>query len=100
MCLAVPGRILDIEGESPLARKARVSFGGVVKTISLAYVPEAKIDDYVIVHVGFALSVVDESEAERVLREFEMAGFEIGGSDPTDPTGLGAAASRDGGAGS
>lgn len=75
MCLAVPGKILDITGDTPLARRARVSFGGVVKDISLAYVPEAEVGQYVIVHVGLALSVVDEVEAERTLKEFEKAGF-------------------------
>ena len=62
MCLAVPGKILSIHGED-LARAARVSFGGIVKEISLAYVPEANEGQYVIVHVGFAISVVDEAEA-------------------------------------
>jgi len=62
MCLAVPGKILSIHGED-FARMARVSFGGIVKEISLAYVPEAKEGQYVIVHVGFAISVVDEAEA-------------------------------------
>ena len=67
MCLAVPGRILSMQGED-LARTARVSFGGIVKEVSLAYVPEAKVGDYAIVHVGFAISLVDEQEA---LRTFE-----------------------------
>ena len=62
MCLAVPGKILSVHGED-FARMARVSFGGIVKEISLAYVPEANVGEYVIVHVGFAISVVDEAEA-------------------------------------
>jgi hydrogenase expression/formation protein HypC len=62
MCLAVPGKILSIAGADEL-RAGRVSFGGIVKEVNLACVPEAKIGDYVIVHVGFALSVVDEAEA-------------------------------------
>jgi hydrogenase expression/formation protein HypC len=66
MCLAVPGKIISINGEESLGRTGRVSFGGVVKEVSLAYVPEADIGDYVIVHVGFALSKVDETEAVRV----------------------------------
>jgi hydrogenase expression/formation protein HypC len=66
MCLAVPGKILSIEENTPLERSGRVSFGGVVKEVSLAYVPQAQIGDYVIVHVGFALQVVDEEEAQRV----------------------------------
>ena len=94
MCLAVPGRVLEIEGDEPLARRAKVSFGGVIKSISLAYVPEAKIDDYVIVHVGFALSIVDEAEAQRVLAEFERAGFtmdELSG-EPESAAGINGAA--------
>ena len=66
MCLAIPGQILSIEGEDPLARSGRVSFGGVVKEVNLAYVPEARAGDYVLVHVGFALSIVDELEANRM----------------------------------
>ena len=65
MCLAVPGKIISIQGDG-LNRTGRVSFNGVVKETSLAYVPDAHLDDYVIVHVGFALSVVDEEEARRV----------------------------------
>ncbi|MGB8888953.1 MAG: HypC/HybG/HupF family hydrogenase formation chaperone [Candidatus Korobacteraceae bacterium] len=67
MCLAVPGKILSIQGED-FARTARVSFGGIVKEVNLAYVPEAMVADYVIVHVGFAISLLDEQEA---LRTFE-----------------------------
>ena len=66
MCLAVPGKLLSISGDEPLARQGRVSFGGIVKEVSLAYVPEVQVGDYVIVHVGFALSRVDEEEAQRV----------------------------------
>jgi hydrogenase expression/formation protein HypC len=62
MCLAVPGKIISIEGED-FARMARVNFGGILKEVSLAYTPEAREDDYVLVHVGFAISVVDEAEA-------------------------------------
>lgn len=66
MCLAVPGKILSIEGMDDLLRSARVDFGGVVKEVNLAYVPEARIGDYVLVHVGFAISVIDETEAQQV----------------------------------
>jgi hydrogenase expression/formation protein HypC len=66
MCLAIPGRILDVTGDDPLLRTGRVSFGGAVKEINLAYVPEACVGDYVIVHVGFAISLLDEIEAARV----------------------------------
>lgn len=65
MCLAVPGRILAISG-ADCFRTARVDFGGIVKEVNLACVPEARLDDYVLVHVGVALSVIDEREAAEV----------------------------------
>ena len=74
MCLAVPGKITSISGDDPLMRTGKVDFGGILKEVSLAYVPEVKIGDYVIVHVGFALSKVDEAEAMQVfeyLREMQ-----------------------------
>jgi len=67
MCLAVPGKILSIQdSENELMKFGKVSFGGIVKDVNLAYTPEAKEGDYVIVHVGFALNTVDESEAMKV----------------------------------
>ena len=67
MCLAVPGKILSIDDSNgELMKIGKVSFGGIVKEVNLAYTPEAKVDDYVIVHVGFALNTVDESEAIKV----------------------------------
>jgi hydrogenase expression/formation protein HypC len=74
MCLAVPGQITSIIEGEPLARSGRVSFGGIVKEVSLAYVPEARIGDYVIVHVGFALSIVDAEEASKVFEYLEQMG--------------------------
>ena len=74
MCLAVPGKIMSISGEEPLMRMGKIDFGGIFKEASLAYVPEAQIGDYVIVHVGFAISRLDEEEANKVfeyLREME-----------------------------
>jgi hydrogenase expression/formation protein HypC len=74
MCLAIPGKVTSISGEDPLLRSGKVDFGGVLKEVSLAYVPEVKVGDYVIVHVGFALSRVDEAEANQVfeyLREMQ-----------------------------
>lgn len=65
MCLAVPGKIVSITGED-LVRQAKVDFGGVLREVNLAYVPDAKVDDYVLVHVGFAINVVDEEEAAKV----------------------------------
>ncbi len=65
MCLAVPGKIVSVSGED-ITRQARVDFGGVLKEVNLAFVPEAKVGEYVLVHVGFAISVVDEEEADKV----------------------------------
>lgn len=67
MCLAVPGEVLSIEG-SELSREGRVAFGGIIKQANLTYVPEAVIGDYVLVHAGFAIAVIDAEEARRTLR--------------------------------
>jgi hydrogenase expression/formation protein HypC len=68
MCLAVPGKIISIENNADdIFRIAKVSFDGVVKEVSLAMVPEARKGDYVLVHVGSAISVVDEEEARLTL---------------------------------
>ncbi len=69
MCLAVPGKIVKISDEDPLFRLGVADFGGVTREVNLACVPEAKIGDYVIVHVGMALSVADEETALRALNE-------------------------------
>ena len=66
MCLAIPGKVESITGDDPLTRMGQVNFGGILKEASLAYVPETKIGDYVIVHAGFALSRVDEEEAQKI----------------------------------
>lgn len=75
MCLAVPGKIVGIlDDPDPALRRAKVDFAGVRKEVSLAFTPEAAEGDYVLVHVGFALSVVDEAEAQKIfeyLREME-----------------------------
>lgn len=68
MCLAVPGKILSIEGADPLMLSGRVDFAGIVKEVNLAYVPEAKTGDYVLVHAGFAISVIDEEQAGLVFK--------------------------------
>jgi hydrogenase expression/formation protein HypC len=72
MCLAVPGKLLSIQGDKPPERTGRVSFGGIIKEVNLAYVPEARVGDYVIVHVGFALSTLDEQEAHRVFEYLQQ----------------------------
>jgi hydrogenase expression/formation protein HypC len=73
MCLAVPGKILSVSG-SDTTRMGTVSFGGVSKEACLAFVPEAKVGDYVLVHAGFAISVVDEAEAAQTLEDFRQIG--------------------------
>ncbi len=73
MCLAVPGKLIQInEHENSLLRTGRISFNGVIKEVSLAYVPEAQIDDYVLVHVGFALSILDSQAAEDTLNDLHQ----------------------------
>ncbi len=64
VCLAIPGKILSSE-DLGLARSGRVQFGGIVRQVRLDFVPEANPGDYVMVHVGFAISKVDEAEAQR-----------------------------------
>ena len=67
MCLAVPGKIVTILEEENLGlRRGKVDFGGIRKEVCLDYTPEARVGDYVLAHVGFALTVVDEQEAQRV----------------------------------
>ena len=74
MCLAIPGKVLSISGDDPLTRMGRIEFSGVIKQASLAYVPEVVVGDYVIVHVGFALSKVDEAEAQKVFEYLKQMG--------------------------
>ena len=74
MCLAVPGKILEAE-ERNGSRVARVQFGGITRQAFLDFVPEANVGDYVMVHVGFAISRVDAEEAERTYRLLEAMGL-------------------------
>ncbi|RLD91431.1 MAG: hypothetical protein DRJ09_01230 [Bacteroidetes bacterium] len=82
MCLAVPGKIISIDSEQDaMFRIAKVSFDGVVKEVNLAMLPEAKIDDYVLVHVGSAISIVDEEDALftlDILKKLDMEGLKEG----------------------
>lgn len=70
MCLAIPGCVLSTSGEN-FSRVARVDFGGIVREINLAFTPEARIGDYVLVHVGVAIATIDEEEAARVFTALE-----------------------------
>jgi hydrogenase expression/formation protein HypC len=84
MCLAIPGKIVSIfEDDPPEVRRGKVDFAGVQKEICLAFTPEASVGSYVLVHVGFALSVVDEEEAQRIfetLSEMEQLEAAEGGA--------------------
>lgn len=68
MCLAVPGKIISINNENSNMKTAKVSFGGAVKEINIQWIPEAKTGDYILAHVGTALSIIDEEEAEEAMK--------------------------------
>lgn len=74
MCLAVPGKVLEVE-DRDLTRMAKVDFGGVVKDVCLAYLPDITVGDYCIVHVGFAIQKLDEASALETLALFESLGI-------------------------
>ena len=88
MCLAVPGKVIEIKGDDPLLRTARVSFAGVIKNVSLTCAPEAQIGDYVLVHVGVAISVVDKKDAEETYEYLRQMG-ELDGLEPAGTSGEG-----------
>jgi len=74
MCLAVPGQIVRITGHDELARTATVSFGGIEREINISLVPEAGEGDFILAHVGIAISRIDEDEAQRVFEHLERIG--------------------------
>jgi hydrogenase expression/formation protein HypC len=71
MCLAIPGKLIEITDDGHGVRMGRANFGGIVKQVCLEYTPEVEMGDYVLVHVGFALSKVDEAEAQRTYKALE-----------------------------
>lgn len=82
MCLAIPGKLESVNDLGPLERTGIVRFGGIAKEVNLTFVPEANLGDYVLVHVGVAISVIDEAEAERVFQYLDEIGeieAELGG---------------------
>jgi hydrogenase expression/formation protein HypC len=89
MCLAVPGKVLSIDDDPSGMPTGKVSFGGITKTVSLAYVPDVKVGEYVLVHVGFALSKVDEQEAMQVFEYLrtmeELSDLELPSPDSPGP---------------
>jgi len=74
MCLGVPGELIEIQPDPLGMHMGKVDFGGIRKQVCLAYVPEAEIGDYLLVHVGFALSRIDEAEAKRVFAWLKSEG--------------------------
>jgi hydrogenase expression/formation protein HypC len=88
MCLGVPGRIVKIAKIDPegLMRMGKVDFGGIAREVCLAYVPEAQVGDYVIVHAGFAISQLDEEEAQETLKLMVESGILGEGLDAQLPT--------------
>ena len=82
MCLAVPGQVVSVEPDALGVPTGLVSFGGITKRVCLAYLPDVQVGEYVMVHVGFALSRVDESEAREVFRTLEQLD---GPGDPVTP---------------
>jgi hydrogenase expression/formation protein HypC len=84
MCLGVPGRVESIEENAVGMTMGRVNFGGILKEVCLAYTPEVQVGDYVIVHVGFAISQVDEAEAQEVFRFLQQMD-ELGELDIPQP---------------
>ena len=87
MCLGVPGQLTEITRTGELTRAGKVNFGGILKEVNLAYVPEAKVGDYVIVHVGFAISRVDEQEAHQIFEYLKEMGDLEGLDEAPKPAG-------------
>lgn len=88
MCLAIPGKIISIDSNAdPVFREGKVSFGSVQRPVNLSMVPDARVDDYVLVHVGTAISVIDESEALTTLDFLRQTGDleELEGEDQAFP---------------
>lgn len=85
MCLGVPGQVVEIYGEAAGIRMGKVDFGGIRKEVCLAYLPELQVGDYTIVHVGFAITRIDEAsalESLRTCRELGLLDEELGAGDP------------------
>lgn len=74
MCLGVPGKVIEMQSNAAGVTMGKVDFGGIVKDICLAYVPEVKVGDYVIAHAGFAINTLDEQEAIEVFEMLKQMG--------------------------
>jgi hydrogenase expression/formation protein HypC len=88
MCLAVPGKIVEVYQQDGLPM-GKVEFGGILKETCLAYTPEAAVGEYVIVHVGFAISKLDEDEAQEIFTYLEQIGEAAGLEEGSPPSGAG-----------
>jgi hydrogenase expression/formation protein HypC len=88
MCLAIPGKLIEIATDTNGVRMGKANFGGIVKQVCLEYTPEVETGDYVLVHVGFALSRVDEAEAERTYAALQQLDqlSELETPDALEPT--------------
>lgn len=86
MCLGIPGKLISVSQRDALAM-GKVEFGGIVKEVCMAYVPEAEVGDYVLVHVGFAISRIDEAEAQEIFRYIEQIG-ELSELEDAEPEAL------------
>jgi len=82
MCLGIPGKLLEVYEQEGLAM-GKVQFGGISREVCLAYLPDAVVGEYVLVHVGFAISRMDEAEAEEIFSHIEQ--IEAAGDEMTDP---------------
>lgn len=87
MCLAIPGKVLEIQQDAAGVRMGRTDFAGVIKQVCLEYTPEVQSGDYVLVHVGFALGKVDEAEARRTYQALEELNQLTELETPSDPVG-------------
>ena len=74
MCLGIPGKLLEIRDADTVMPMGKVQFGGITKDICLAYMPDVEVGDYVLVHVGFAISKMDEDEAQEIFSYIEQIG--------------------------
>lgn len=84
MCLAIPGQVVKITNDQALTRTALVSFGGITRPINLAFVPEADVGDFILAHVGVAISRIDEDEANKVFSYLQQVGeLELGPDEQT-----------------
>jgi hydrogenase expression/formation protein HypC len=93
MCLGIPGKLLEVSHQDSLPM-GKVEFGGIRKDVCLAYVPEAQVGDYVLVHVGFAISIVDEAEAQEIFSYIEQIG-ELGELEQAEAEGAAAPTDED-----